>query len=211
MCCVLFCLGFFLVIVYKTLCRPKHKQNFHLPFTITETGVLGTRCRSSSSSPAQQGANPKLKEHVRGSSATLLTFAPIRTREQIWPITSEDIVALKFFVYQETTCWKPLAFMKQMISILKLKHFTVLTQTLGAINLPDLMWRTGADGRAPEKSLRVLEEVEWCSVGGAHPSIQDQGTGGGLYCWILSVVASIGHSETFDSCPKLWGNVSAHC
>lgn len=62
---VLFCLGFFLVIVYNTLCRTKHKQNFHLPFTITETGVLGTGCRSSPSSPAQQGGNPKLKEDVR--------------------------------------------------------------------------------------------------------------------------------------------------
>lgn len=77
------------------------------------------------------------------------------------------------------------------------------------INLPDLMWRTGADGWAPEKSLGVLEEVVWYLGGGAHPSIQDQGKGGALY--VLPVVASIGHSETFNSCPKLWVNVSVHC
>lgn len=34
-------------------------------------------------------------------------------------------------------------------------------------------------------------------VGGAHSSIQDQGKGGALY--FLLVVASIGHSETFNS------------
>lgn len=34
------------------------------------------------------GRKPELKEDVRGSCATLFTFASIRTREQIWPITS---------------------------------------------------------------------------------------------------------------------------
>lgn len=56
---------FFLIIVYGTLCKTEHKQNFHLPFTVTEIGVLGTElrfacpgvARAAPSSPLQQEEN----------------------------------------------------------------------------------------------------------------------------------------------------------
>lgn len=63
---VLFCLGFFLVILYGISCRTKHKQNFHLPFTIREIAVLGSGYRSTPSSPVQQGENPQAEGECKG-------------------------------------------------------------------------------------------------------------------------------------------------
>lgn len=70
----MFCFAFFLIIVYGTSLKTKHKQNFHLPFTITETGVLGTGGRSvcpglagaAPSSPLQQGENLRAEGRRKG-------------------------------------------------------------------------------------------------------------------------------------------------
>jgi len=66
-----------------------------------------------------------------------------------------------------------------------------------------------------QKNLPV-SEMKWCGtlVCGARPSksILYQGKGGGpSYCLLLSVVVSIGYTQTSNSCSNLRGNVSAHC
>lgn len=61
-----------------------------------------------------------------------------------------------------------------------------------------------------QKNLLVPQRCG-ARVGGARPSSTRTREGAHPVTLLLSVVASIGHAQTFSSCPNVWGNISAHC
>lgn len=85
-CFVLF--GFFSSHSIRHCAEPSTSRTFTCPLPSQKLEFWGLGADQPPHLQCSREKTPKLKEDVRGSCAALLTLASIRTREQIWPITS---------------------------------------------------------------------------------------------------------------------------